>query len=164
MIEKRSRQSGAAMVIGLIMLILLTLMVVSAINSGSVGLKVAGNVQAQDEARAAAQQAIEQFVSSYSNFYPAPLAKAATGYDINNDGTADYSVTVAAPVCKRASKQIPPKSTSCASGAKSGLFCWDTVWEIAATATDPKSGVSQVVVQGVSITFPPDFNAATLGC
>jgi len=162
----RTRQQGVALVIGMIMLVLLTLMVISAINSGSIGLRIAANVQSQDEARAAAQQAIEQFVSSYANFYPTPTAKPATNYNINNDSTNPYyySVAVSTPVCKRASKQIPPKSTACATGAKAGLYCWDTLWEIVATSTDTKSGVSQVVTQGVSITFPPAFNAAALGC
>ena len=49
---------------GMIMLVLLTLFVLSAINSGTINLRISGNTQAQDEARAAAQQAIEQVVSS----------------------------------------------------------------------------------------------------
>jgi Tfp pilus assembly protein PilX len=105
-----SRQGGAALVIGLIMLILLTLMVVSAINSGLIGLRIAGNVQSEDEARAVAQQAIEKHISVYANYYPTPTGVASTGYDINNDGSNDYNVVVTTPVCKRAAPQIPPKT------------------------------------------------------
>ena len=164
MIRQRSRQTGVALVIGMIMLILLTIIVVSAINSGMMGLRIAGNVQAQDEARALAQQAIEKHISNYANFYPTPLGVASTGYDINNNGTNDYNVVVATPVCKRAAHQIPPKTLQCASGVKTGVYCWDVLWEVKATATDTKSGTSQIVTQGVSITSPPDFLPSTVGC
>jgi len=162
----RSRQRGVAMVIGMIMLVLLTLLVVSAINSSSVNLRITGNMQAQDEARAVAQQAIEKVLGDYAKFYPMPTAIPATtpNYDINNDGTNDYIVAVAAPVCKSASKQLPGRTPDCINGAKAGLFCWDTLWEVAATATDSKTGVRQVVTQGVAIPFAPGFNPAIVNC
>ena len=93
--QLRSRQTGVSLVVGLIMLIMLTLVVVSGIIGSSINLRIAGNMQLQDEARASAQQAIEQFVSAYSNFYPTPTGKPAAAYDINNDGTGDFQVTVA---------------------------------------------------------------------
>jgi Tfp pilus assembly protein PilX len=167
----RGRQQGVALVIGMIMLVLLTLLVVSAINTSTTNLKIAGNMQSEDEARAMAQQAIEQFISSYSNFSPVPVGPTTTGFDVNNDTTNDYSVTVAKPVCKRAAQQIPPRVSTivgheydCVNGASSHIYCWDTLWEVAATAVDTTSGVSQSVAQGVSLTFPPDFNPATAGC
>jgi PilX N-terminal len=164
MASSRFRQRGVALVMALIMLVLLTLLVLSAINSGTINLRIARNMQAEDEARASAQQAIEKFVSAYSNFYPTPTGKPATGYDINNDGTADYSVIVATPVCKRAAQQIPPRSIACANGVKNGLYCWDTLWEVTATASDTNTGVSQIVAQGVAITFPPAFLPSSVGC
>lgn len=159
-------QSGSALVVSLIMLTLLTMFVLSAINSGTINLRVAGNTQSQDEARGAAQQAIEQFISSYANFYPVPAAMAATGFDVNNDGTNDYTVSIATPKCRRAGQQIPPRSVDCANGLKSTppLVCWDTLWDVTATATDTKTGTKQVVTQGVSITFPPQFSPASVGC
>ena len=164
--DRAAAQSGSALVVSLIMLTLLTLFVLSAINSGTINLRVAGNTQSQDEARATAQQAIEQFISSYVNFFPVPAALAATGYDINNDGAADYSVSIATPVCKRAAQQVPPRSVDCANGLKSTppLVCWDTLWDVTATATDAKTGAKQVITQGVSITFPPTFTPASVGC
>jgi len=164
MISYRSRQRGVALVIGMIMLVLLTIIVISAVNSGMMGLRIAGNVQAQDEARALAQQAIEKHISNYANFYPTPMGVASTGYDIDNNGANDYNVVVATPVCKRAAQQIPPKTLQCASGVKSGVYCWDVLWEVKASATDSKSGASQIVTQGVSITSPPDFQPSTVGC
>ena len=163
------RQRGVAMVIGMIMLVLITLLVVSAINSGSVNLRIAGNMQAEEGARAVAQQAIEQFIGVYTNFYPTPTAMNPTtpttpNFDINNDGTSEYVVSIAAPTCKLAAKQVPGKSADCINGARAGLFCWDTVWEVVATATDAKTGVRQVITQGVSITFAPGFNPAAASC
>lgn len=164
--QRGGAQSGSALVVSLIMLTLLTLFVLSAINSGTVNLRVAGNTQAQDEARASAQQAIEQFVSSYANFFPTPTAMAATGYDVNNDGTADYTVSIAAPKCRRAAGQVPARSIDCANGQNQTppLVCWDTIWDVTATATDAKTGARQVLTQGVSITFPPTFTPSTVGC
>ena len=161
---KRSREAGSTLLVSVIMLVLLTLFVLSAINSSLINLRIAGNTQAQDEARAAGQQAIEQFVSSYANFYPTPASVPSTGYDINNDGTADYQVSIATAACKSARQQIPPRSTVCANGVKSGVFCWDTTWEVTAVATSSKTGTSQSVTQGVSITFPPAFVPTSAGC
>lgn len=157
-------QKGVALVIGMIFLVLLTLLVVSAINSGSVNLRITSNMQAQDEARALAQQSIEQYASVYSNFYPTPQAKAATTYDINNDGTGEYSITIAAPVCKSASQQTVARTPECAAGIKGGIFCWDTLWDVTAVATDSRTGISQSVTQGVALTFDPTFFPPAAGC
>ena len=159
------RQSGATLFVGIIMLVLLTLFGLSAISSGLINLRIASNTQAQDEARAAAQQGIERVVSSLTNFDPTPTGLAATNFSVNNDTSGNYSVTVSTPVCKRAELQIPPKSTDCANGIASGVACLDTLWEITATATDARSGASQTVTQGVAITFAPGLSpAATSGC
>lgn len=160
----RSGQTGSSLLVSIIMLVLLTLFVLSAINSGIINLRIAGNTQAQDEARAAGQQAIEQFVSSYANFYPIPAGMPSTGYDINNDGSADYQVSIATAICKSARQQVPPRSTVCANGVKSGVFCWDTTWEVTAVASSSRTGTSQSVTQGVSITFPPAFVPSSAGC
>ena len=128
-------------------------------------MRIVGNMQMRDEANAAAQQAIEQFITSYSNFYPTPPSGATNiNIDINKDGVNDYVVSVAKPVCIRASAQVPPRTLACANGAASGLICWDTLWEVVATATNANTGVSQIVTQGVSITFDPAFVPSSVGC
>jgi hypothetical protein len=100
----------------MIMLVLLTLLVISAVNSGSINLRITSNMQAQDEARAVAQQAIEKFVGNYANFYPTPASYPNVDYDINNDSAPDFKVSVAAPVCKGAAHQIPGRSIDCENG------------------------------------------------
>lgn len=158
------RQAGSTLIISMIMLVLLTLFVLSAINSGTLNMRIAGNTQSQDEARAAGQQAIEQFVSSYANFYPVAASAPSTNYNMNGDTTNPYAVSVSTPVCKSARQQIPPRTTACANGVKSGVYCWDTLWEVTAVSSDTRSGASQTVVQGVAITFPPAFVPASAGC
>lgn len=158
-------QSGASLVVSLIMLMVITLLALSAIKSSTINLLVAGNMQARDEARAAGQQAIETFISSYTNFFPNLPAGATTILvDIDNSGSNDYQVSVARPVCRRAAPQIPPKTNDCANGAKSGLICWDTLWDVTATSTDNRSGVTQTVTQGISITLDPSFDPTAVGC
>src|SRR5690349_9013522 len=101
------RQSGSALIVSLIMLTLLTLFVLSAINSGTINLRIAANTQARDEARAAAQKGIEALLSSKTNFYPTATGWSGT-LSVNNDsgGTGNYSVVVATPQCMHAAKQI----------------------------------------------------------
>ena len=80
----KQRQSGATLITALIMLIVLTLLVVSGIRSSNTNLRIAGNVQMQAEASAAAQQAIERVISS-------------ANFDISPQTVGSYSVTIARP-------------------------------------------------------------------
>jgi len=163
--NSRSSQSGASLVVSLIMLVVITLLALSAINSSNVNLRIAGNMQSRDEARSAAQQAIEQFISNYANFVPTPPSVATSfSIDIDKNGTNDFTVSVAKPICKRAAPQVPPRTTDCANGAKSGLICWDTLWDVDATATNATNGVSQTVTQGVAIIMDPSFDPTSVGC
>lgn len=108
----RNRQRGAALIVGLIMLVLITLTVIAGVALSHSNLKAVGNIQARNEAVAAANRAIEAVVTSLPATGPlvAPVA-TVSNVDINNDGTVDYVVQVAAPTCVRATK-----STAVASG------------------------------------------------
>jgi Tfp pilus assembly protein PilX len=53
------RQGGAALVIGLIMLVLITLMLLAALNLGTTNFRAVSNMQFREEAIAAANQAID---------------------------------------------------------------------------------------------------------
>ncbi len=90
------RQRGSTLITGLVMLVVLTLMVLSAINSSNSNLRIAGNMQTKEEAVAAGQQAIEAYISY--NFTANPIA-SSVGIDINSDNTSDYQVAVSAPAC-----------------------------------------------------------------
>lgn len=93
--DLRLEQRGAALIIGLIMLLLLTLMVGSAFTLSGTNLKSVGNMQMRNEAIAAANAAIEQKISS--NLSVAPTAEPIM-VDIDSDGVDDYEVQVT-PSC-----------------------------------------------------------------
>lgn len=134
------RQHGATLVVGLIMLVLVTLMVVTAFTLSRSNLKAVGNMQFRNEALAAANKAIEQVVSS--NFTAATAAEVIN-VDMNNDGTTDYVVTVAIPTCVRATKAGKAILSSLSLGAgMSAASNWNTVWNLDATVTDATTGAT----------------------
>lgn len=142
------RQRGATLVVGLIMLVLVTLMVVTAFTLSSSNLKAVGNMQFRNEAIAAANKAIEQVVSS--NFTTATAAETIN-VDMNSDGTNDYMVTVEKPDCVRATKagKPPPSSTSMPGLATAAN--WNTVWNIRAIVTDATTGANVTTHAGVRV-------------
>lgn len=138
----KAAQRGVTLVIGLIFLAVFSLLAVSAIRFSSVNLKIAGNAQAQVEATAAAQTGIEQVLDSVANFYT-PLSARDFEIDIDNDGDADYDVAVDAPEC------LMMLATPGYSANFSGFAPQDGYWDVRAVATDPRTGVSVEVHQGV---------------
>jgi hypothetical protein len=165
------REQGATLVVTLIMLVLLTLFAISAINSGMVNLRIAGNMQAQDEGRAAGQVAIERLISDVNNIQNINSLTwpRIVDVDLNNDGTNDYRVSIAKPFCMRAGPQIPGRTNECVAGEKAKLYCLDTIWEVTATARELRSGVLQQTVvqqtvQGAAVTFPPTVTPSLINC
>jgi len=166
-----ARQRGAALIIGMIMLLLITLVVTAAFNLSGANLKAVGNLQTRNEAVAAANRAIEEVAASLlapgSDGTPslAPPQGTVSMVDINNDGVDDYTVTVAPPVCVRATKAVdssgggstgPGGITGGASSSGSGLAAlpdqYNTVWDISTTVTDTTpgaTGTTTSVRQGV---------------
>lgn len=63
-----SSQSGAALVVGLLLLLVLTLLAVSGMNSAGLELTMAGNTQIQEKAFQMAEQGIQIAVVKPSNF------------------------------------------------------------------------------------------------
>jgi Tfp pilus assembly protein PilX len=137
------KQRGATLVVGLVMLLVLTLLVVSSIRMSNTNLKVVGNMQVKDEAVAAAQQAIETLLSDVNNFYT-PTVHTTT-VDINNDGTADYTVSVAAPVCQKL-VAVEGYSNDFAESAPK-----DSYWDITALVTDTRTGATATIQQGAKV-------------
>ena len=155
-------QRGAALVVSLIMLVVITLFALAVINMSTVNLRVANNEQVKAQSVASAQQAIEQVASTNFPANPQPVTVAV---DINGDGTPDYSVAVAKPVCNNS---VPIKlveldiasATSSGSGAvgsagSGNSVCSNTQWDLAATATEAvNSGATVTVHQGVGQRVP----------
>ena len=142
-------QRGATLIIGLIMLVLISLIVVNAFTLSSSNLKSVGNMQTREEALAAANQAIEQVISS--NFTSVPVAQTVT-VDINKDDTLDYSVVLATPTCVRATQATvaAPSDVELGAAMSSGST-WNTDWDLDATVTDAASGAQVRVRQGVRV-------------
>ena len=101
-IALRGAQGGAALLVGLIMLALVTIHAVAAFTGGSTMLRIAGNMQGRQEAQAAGNLAVAQVLSSgLFMIDPAGVASNVFRVDINGDGAADFQVTVT-PTCKSA--------------------------------------------------------------
>lgn len=166
----KKRQQGATLVVGLVMLVVLTLLVMSAIRSSNINFRIVGNMQAQTEIRAAAQRALEQVLSG--NFTLSPTASIVP-VDINADGTADYSVDIAVPVCTYSvninNQDLDPANpleNTCINTAAMGgslilqstgkplpgpSWCYLQHWETRASATDPRTGAGASMYQGVKL-------------
>jgi Tfp pilus assembly protein PilX len=129
----RSRERGAALVIGLIMLVLITLMLLAALNLSTTNFRSVGNMQFREEAIAAANHAIEQIVSSPFTNDPAAAAQDIA-VDLNNDTVDDYVVSIAQPQCISASQANQALLSSEPLGPSMSVSSnWNTVWDIHAT-------------------------------
>ena len=134
-------QRGAVLLISLVMLVVLTLFVLSSINLSSADLRIVGNLQSKRTMSHSAQQAIEQVISSIANFdTPVPQTITVNG----------IPVSVAAAGCL---------GTTTATGysAVSNITLYDTNWSLTATATDPITGATATVTQGVRIRMSTNY-------
>lgn len=146
-----AKQRGATLVVGLIMLLVITLLTVSAFTLSSGNLTAVGNMQYRNEAIAAANVAIEQTINvNLATINPANYPETVL-VDIDQNNTNDYSVEVKLPKCIRATPA--PVDTSSLSGENSNMVSSSdqlTLWEIEAKATNQATGASVVAVQGIN--------------
>jgi hypothetical protein len=146
-------QRGAALVISLIMLTLITVMVTSAFTLSTINARSVGNMQYRGEAVAAANQAIERVLGS--PFTNSPRAETLD-VDIDNDGRNDYQVVFNPPTCVSASQiavaSPPPSSLSLGTAfSLAASNYYQTVWDLDANVTHLASGTSVHVRQGVRV-------------
>ena len=143
--KHRHHEGGVALVVGLIMLVLITVMLLAALNIGTANFRAVSNMQFREEAISAANRAIEQVISS--NFTAAPAAEQIV-VDTDNDGDNDYMIDIAQPECvffaqafqaKPSSLGLPPAMTLAPT--------WNTTWDIQATVSNPNVGGASVVVR-----------------
>lgn len=132
-------QHGATLIVGMVMLTVITLMVITAFTLSSTNLQSVGNMQFRNEAIAAGNKAIEQVVGSA---FTSGTTTQSINVDINNDSVVDYVVSVAPPVCIRASVGGGPVLSSLSLTNMSTTGFWNTVWDIDATVTDVVSSAS----------------------
>lgn len=145
------RQSGATLVVGLIMLVSITLLMISAFSLSGGNLKAVSNMQFRNEAIAAANMAIEQTINiNFVAIDPANYPETIN-IDIDQNNTTDYVVSVKVPLCIRAT--LAPSNPSALSGINSNVTNssdYLTLWEIEVTAQNQATGASVVAKQGIS--------------
>ncbi len=178
-----NRQRGVVMIIGLIMLVLMTLLALTTFNLGKSTLQIVGNMQLRKQVAAAAQEAIEDAISttrlfqSPGSIYLAPCSGPNTKcIDVNGNGTADVTVALTpTPTCVKAqiiknafvnlnlndsNDQACVLATSqtfgIAGASVANSLCSDTVWQIRAEASDNVSQARIDVTQGVAVRVGTD--------
>src|SRR5512135_1562909 len=142
-----SRQRGMTLVVGLIMLLVITLFVVSAIRLSTVSLRTVGNMQARSEAAAAGQRRIEDLMSSTTAF----TSPSASTVIVPVNGV-NYTVTTPVPACV---KTVPVTGNSY---DNSGLALQDTYWDVQNTAANAASGAAVTTHQGVKVRLSAGAN------
>jgi Tfp pilus assembly protein PilX len=168
-----SRQRGATLVVGMIMLILISLLAVASFKLGKSDLQIVGNMQQRKQALAAAQQTTEQVISSTqftatpTDALPSPCGgvKNTACVDVNGDGVVDVNVKVVVTCAALVPilNNTPNLPHSCLKGVDqtNGVvgaltgdsLCSNTVWDVQATATDAVTNAQYVVDQGVATQF-----------
>lgn len=163
-------QRGMVLLVVLVMLGILTLIVAALVRSGNVNLQIAGNQQFRDEARMAAQSAIETYISRGANFDTPPSTAATYGFDLDGDGNNEFGAVVppatevgVSPVAPEALLPNTSLFTQCSNEMGSGPVtiegstgvaqhprqCAYKVYDVGATVTDEATGTSVELHQGI---------------
>jgi hypothetical protein len=138
------RERGTALVISLIMLVLITLLVMTALNLASSNFRSVSNTQFRDEAISAANVAIQQVIGS--NFIEVTEAQDLE-IDLDNDDVVDYVVTVARPECIYADvASVADPSSLSLPVTMTASSTWNTVWDLDATVA-PENNAGQASVR-----------------
>lgn len=146
------KQTGVALVMALVLLVILSTIAISAARSTTSSIRIVGNMQFKDELEAATQIAIEKTISNLANFdhttAPGTLLEEV-GVDINHDGQDDYVVTAYKPTCRSASVMTGYSATLTGSAPQMSY------WDVIAEATVPSTGATVRIGQGVRIALLP---------
>jgi Tfp pilus assembly protein PilV len=167
-------QRGISLVLAMIMLILLTLLAISAFQASNVNLRIAGNMQARQETLGAAQTAIEQVLSSPA-FVDTATPVAAKSVEMNG---VTYTVNFTPPATCSSVVDIPSEEldpavpddfvcipSAALPGSSSGIFlpsgpptgpsyCSNTRWALVGDVVDPNSSAHTRLEQGVAVRVP----------
>jgi len=148
--DLRQGQSGAVLLVSLILLVLLTLFAIAALNFTNIQSRIAGNLQVRSELKAVTQEAIERRIST--DFTTG--GTVVYDFDVNGDTKMDYTVTVN-HTCVSA-KTVPidqliitnaddAQCTLSTSATNTGIMgftpstaslCADSIFDVMATGTD----------------------------
>ncbi|WP_409524641.1 PilX N-terminal domain-containing pilus assembly protein [Nitrincola sp. MINF-07-Sa-05] len=170
-----TRQKGAVLAIALIMLLLITLMAVSSFNMSRSNLQVTANLENRTQAIALADAALEEAISR-TLFFTQPndifinscVVNNTKCYDINADGTNDFTVTVDPPLCIMVDPILNseldlsvPDDIGCLIETGANSLCADSTWDLQAIAVDNLTAGRATVRQGVGVRVSMNNAAAT---
>lgn len=147
------RESGATLFVGLMMLVLITLMLITAFTLSTTNLRVVGNMQFREQAIAAANAAVEERIGLTQSGVAASALKGQTTHaiDIDRDGSSDYSVAVSMECVSAKLDVAAPKSSLSLPKDMSDEGTWDTTWDVRAAVTDSRTEASLVMYSGILI-------------
>jgi hypothetical protein len=89
----RARQRGAALVVGLLLLLVLTVLAISGMTMATLELQMAGNYQFEERAFQAAEAGVERAITAGVFNTNAPTVQAPVAVAADNEDTLEYTVT-----------------------------------------------------------------------
>lgn len=168
-----NKQGGVVLIIVLIMLGIFSVIVSSMLTSSNINFKIAGNQQYRVEAKLAARNALETYISNPANFsLPLPTANSNIESDFDGNGVIDMVGVVPPPNCLRIapilrSELSYPKDKDCirtAQDVDDNIFrdnegiasvtnsgCVKMTWDVQANVVDTVTGVNLEMHQGVYV-------------
>lgn len=145
----RNRQRGAVLPVSLFILVICTILVVSSVETGSVGQQIAFSQQSQMLADLATQQRIEQVLSDPDWFQSSPnnWADAANPVETNTVTINNFTVVLTKPDCIGA-QPAAGYSASIANPPE------ETYFDMQIDVRDTVSGTQLSTNQGVLMRMP----------
>jgi len=171
----RQPQRGAALFAVLVLLFVMGWFALSAFRISTQQLQIVGNGQAEQQATAAAQRAIDVTISSNAfSKDPAGVARIPVATDVDGDGDDDFIAKLEPqPKCIRvrpiktmeldiakAADRVCLQSSGGSGNvivmpgavvAAGDSLCANSEWNVAAAVSDPTTNTSVTVQQGVAI-------------
>ncbi len=142
-----TRQSGAALIVGLVLMMVLTLLAISTMRTSTLELTMAGNAQYHEQAKQLAETGIEDAINRINNddLIPTPLIGWLMSYSENilkpgGDDLGRYDVTITYMECGD-----PP------SGSSGGGMTKADFYEIESTGLSAARNAKSTLRQGVWI-------------
>lgn len=159
-----SRQRGVVLILSLIMLVVLTLLAISAIRLSTVNLRAVANAQVRSEAMSAAQRTIDLILSSNFTDNIAGTEQVLTV----TEGGKNYTVSVTRPCLvsltpiKNADLDITlTEDLKCVDTVSNPYSaCAQTIWQLQANASSGWFGANITLTQGTGIKM--DNSTATV--
>lgn len=148
----RETQTGAVLIVALLMLLVLTTLGVATINSTNINLQLVQSQQRQQETEQVAENAINYLISDIDYF-----VNNVTYLDGNGDFTLSFPSTVANGMNVTVNRlqcllQATPSGCSLVEGSSAPCHP-NYYWEANITVTDSTSGASSTFIEGFKFKY-----------